>query len=406
MLTPDQKKEDCCGCMACSFACPKSAITMKADACGFVYPEIDPELCIHCGLCRKVCPLSETLTGTDAVPDIYAVQNKQKDTVMKSSSGGMFSLLSDWILEQGGAIYGVAFDKAFQVRHLRADTPERTAMFRTSKYVQSNPSEIYESVCEDLEDGRAVLVTGTPCQIAGVNHFLAVKHADTTNLYTCDNICHGVPSPGVWNDYLNILKENYFSPEEQITSINMRSKRLSWKKHTMDMETTSGSKEQVMKEFSFGDIYHSNYPVRPSCANCHFTSFTRPADFTLGDFWNVDSAGIKFDVTGGVNEVLVNTAKGKALFSQLKEKACCQPVSKAAGWQPHLEYSAKAPGNRDVFWEEYNAAKTSSDKQTVLKKYMKGSTLTRIIRKINPILQKTGLYSIAGKMYKAVFVRK
>ena len=161
-----------------------------------------------------------------------------------------------------------------------------------------------------------------------------------------------------------------------------------------------------MKEFSFDDIYHSNYPVRPSCANCHFTSFKRPSDFTLGDFWNVDSAGIKFDVTGGVNEVLVNTEKGKALFAQLKEKAAYQPVSKAAGWQPHLEYSAKAPGNRDAFWEEYIASAALADKEAVLRKYMKGSTLTRIIRKVNPILQKTGLYSIAGKLYKTVFVKK
>ena len=406
MLTPEQKKSDCCGCMACSYACPKSAIAMAADETGFVYPEIDPKTCINCGICRKVCPLGENYTGTEAVPDIYAVQNHQKDVVLNSSSGGMFSLLADWVLAQDGVIYGVAFDDTFQVRHERADSHKSAAAFRTSKYVQSDPSRIYENICQDLSQGLTVLVTGTPCQIAGVNSFLTQKHADTSRYYTCDNICHGVPSPGVWTDYLNILKESYFSQEEQITSINMRSKRLSWKKHTMDLETTAGSREELMKEFSFDDIYHSNYPVRPSCANCHFTSFKRPSDFTLGDFWNVDSAGIKFDVTGGVNEVLVNTEKGKALFAQLKEKAAYQPVSKAAGWQPHLEYSAKAPGNRDAFWEEYIASAALADKEAILRKYMKGSTLTRIIRKVNPILQKTGLYSIAGKLYKTVFVKK
>ena len=125
-----------------------------------------------------------------------------------------------------------------------------------------------------------------------------------------------------------------------------------------------------------------------------------------GDFWNVDSAGIKFDVTGGVNEVLVNTEKGRKLFVLIRENAVYQPVSKAAGWQPHLEYSTKAPGNQEAFWTEYSAAADLKTKEALLRKYMKGSTLTRIIRKVNPILQKTGLYSIAGKMYKKVFVKK
>ena len=120
----------------------------------------------------------------------------------------------------------------------------------------------------------------------------------------------------------------------------------------------------------------------------------------------MDSAGIKFDVTGGVNEVLVNTEKGRKLFASVRENAVCQPVSKAVGWQPHLEYSTKAPGNQEAFWTEYNSAADLEAKEALLRKYMKGSTLTRIIRKVNPILQKTGLYSVAGKMYKAVFVKK
>ena len=126
----------------------------------------------------------------------------------------------------------------------------------------------------------------------------------------------------------------------------------------------------------------------------------------LVDFWNVDSACIKFDVTGGVNEVLVNTEKGRKLFVLIRENAVYQPVSKAAGWQPHLEYSTKAPGNQEAFWTEYSAAADLKTKEALLRKYMKGSPLTRIIRKVNPILQKTGLYSIAGKMYKKVFVKK
>lgn len=406
MLTATQMKQDCCGCMACSFSCPKSAISMKEDECGFLYPEINHELCVHCNLCTKVCPLQNTYTGADAVPDIYALQNHQKAIVSESSSGGMFSLLADWTLAQGGVIYGVSFDEGFQVRHMRADSAEKAAAFRTSKYVQSDPSHIYQTICDDLANGLTVLLTGTPCQIAGVARFLEIKHADTTSLYTCDNICHGVPSPGVWKDYLEILKSKYMDTDAQITSINMRSKRVSWKKQVMDISVSKGNLLPVLEEFSFNKIFLSLFPVHPSCFHCHYTSYKRLADFTLGDFWNVDSAGIKFDVTGGVNEVLVNTEKGRKLFVLIRENAVYQPVSKAAGWQPHLEYSTKAPGNQEAFWTEYSAAADLKTKEALLRKYMKGSTLTRIIRKVNPILQKTGLYSIAGKMYKKVFVKK
>ena len=323
--------------MACSFTCPKSAITMKADECGFLYPEIDQDLCVHCNLCTRVCPLQENYTGVDAVPDIYALQNHQKNVVSESSSGGMFSMLADWTLAQGGVIYGVAFDEGFEVRHMRADSAEKAASFRTSKYVQSDPAQIYQSICSDLKDGLTVLLTGTPCQIAGVTRFLEMKHADTSRLYTCDNICHGVPSPAVWKDYLEILKTRYINSDSRITSINMRSKRVSWKKQVMDVSVSKGNLLPVLEEFSFNKIFLSLFPVRQSCFHCHFTSYKRPADFTLGDFWNVDSAGIKFDVNGGVNEVLVNTEKGQKLFAQIRENAVYQPVSKAAGWQPHLE---------------------------------------------------------------------
>lgn len=290
--------------MACSFSCPKSAISMKEDECGFLYPEINQELCVHCNLCTKVCPLQNTYTGADAVPDIYALQNHQKAIVSESSSGGMFSLLADWTLAQGGVIYGVSFDEGFQVRHMRADSAEKAAAFRTSKYVQSDPSHIYQTICDDLANGLTVLLTGTPCQIAGVARFLEIKHADTTSLYTCDNICHGVPSPGVWKDYLEILKSKYMDTDAQITSINMRSKRVSWKKQVMDISVSKGNLLPVLEEFSFNKIFLSLFPVRPSCFHCHYTSYKRPADFTLGDFWNVDSAGIKFDVTGVIMRFL------------------------------------------------------------------------------------------------------
>lgn len=403
MLTSNQPKEQCCGCMACSQICPRSAITMKADEQGFLYPEVDEEKCIDCNLCHKVCPMEENFTGQDAVPDIYALCNKDQEVLNESSSGGMFSLLAQWVINQGGVIYGVGFDESFTVRHMRAASMVEAARFRSSKYVESDLTEVYAHILEDLKTDLMVLLTGTPCQISGVMKFLNQKHVDCSRLYTCDNICHGVPSRKVWKDYIAILQEKYTGTDNAITHINMRSKKDGWKERSMEIQLEEGNLDDVTKDFSFNKIFSSLYANRPSCFHCHYTSYKRPSDFTLGDFWNVESAGISFDVKNGVSEVLVNTEKGKKLFQVIREQAECQPVSKKAAWQPHLEYAAKAPKNQAQFWEEYLAA---PDKETVLRRYLKGTMMTKLIRKASPVLQKTGLYSLAGKMYQVLLVRK
>ena len=148
-------------------------------------------------------------------------------------------------------------------------------------------------------------------------------------------------------------------------------------------------------------FFSSMYGQRNSCFHCRYTSYKRPSDFTIGDFWNLENAGISFDTTKGVNALLVNTDKGRELFEKLRTHAKVQPVSKQACWQAHLEYSSKQPAKQEQFWKEYSEAE---DKEEILKRYMKGSLTTRIIRKLSPVLQKTGLYGLAGKLYKVVFV--
>ena len=403
MFTENLKKSDCCGCMACANICGKSAITMKHDKCGFYYPIVDETKCVNCGLCQKVCPMEDTFTGVDASPDIYALRNRDPQILKGSSSGGMFTLLAKWVISQNGVVYGVAFDKDYKVLHMRAQSMEEASAFCTSKYVESDLSKVYVSLSQDLKSGKTVLLTGTPCQIAGVQKFLRTRHIPTDNLYTCDNICHGVPSRMLWKDYLKILKEKYIAKDDRITGINMRSKRVSWKKQVMDVTLEKGNLESVMRHPSFNRFFLSLYGNRPSCFHCHYTSYKRPGDFTLGDFWNVENAGVTFDVEGGVNLVLVNTPKGQKLFDQLKEEADYQSVSKKASWQPHLEYSAKPPAKQAAFWHEYTE---SNDKEMIMRKYMQGSFLTKVIRKVTPFLRKTGLYGFAGKMYKTLLVRK
>lgn len=403
MLNSNQTKDQCCGCTACSNICPTGAITMERDEQGFAYPAVDNEKCTKCGLCHKVCPMEENYVGQDAVPDIYALRSKSQKILNTSSSGGMFALLSDWTLSQGGVVYGVAYDDAFMVRHMRAETPKEARRFRASKYVESSLYEVFANILTDLKEDRVVLLSGTPCQISAMQKFLAAKHAPTEKLYTCDNICHGVPSAKVWEDYLAIINKKFIAPDNRITFINMRSKKLGWREKGIEIQTEHGFLDELDQDFSFNRIYSTLYATRPSCFHCRYTSYKRPSDFTLGDFWNAKKAGVPFDTLDGVSEVLVNTQKGRELFKLLSEKADIMPLSKKTAWQPHLEYAVKAPKNQDAFWAEYNS---TADKEAVLLKYSKGSLLHRIIHTATPILQDIGLYNFAGKMYRFFLVRK
>lgn len=403
MFLENLQKENCCGCTACSRICGRSAIQMHTDKKGFRYPVVNPDLCVNCGLCEKVCPMQENYTGQDADPEIYAYQN-QKDGVLKqSSSGGMFSAIVDWILSQNGVVYGAGFDQDYMVVHSRATTLEETVRFRTSKYVESRFDAVFDTILKDLKSGVPVLVSGTPCQISAVKKFVNLRKADTSNLYLVDLVCHGVPSRKVWADYLGILKEKYMKPGDQITGINMRSKKYSWDKQVLDIETTSGPLDLVNEDFSFNKFFLTLYCHRPSCFHCRYTSFKRPGDISLCDFWNVDQAGLTFDPEGGINEVLLNTEKGAELFERVSGTGYKQKISKSVAWQPHLEYSSKKPKEQSRFWRQYLAV---DDKETILRSYMKGSFMTWMIHQLTPILRKTGLYTFAGSMYKRFVVKK
>lgn len=403
MFLDSGDKNQCCGCMACSQICSVSVIEMKQDEKGFFYPVLDKEKCVNCGRCRKVCPMEENFVGQTAEPDIYAVKNKKEEVLKNSSSGGMFSVLAEWVLAQNGVVYGVAFDESFTVRHMRATGKEQVLAFRGSKYVESDISEVYRSLENDLKNSLTVLLTGTPCQISAVTKYLTQRRTDTEKLYTCDNICHGVPSRKVWSDYLDILKKKYIAADDEITYIHMRSKKVSWKVKTLDIRLGSGNIDEKVNELSFNKLYETLLLHRTSCFNCKYTSYMRLADFSVGDFWNAESSQLAFDIEGGVNTVLVNTEKGRTLFETLRPFMEVENISKEAAWQAHLEYSSKKPSKYEEFWKEYNEA---SDKEIVICRYMKGSLLTRIIRKMSPVLRKLGLYTLAGKLYKVIIVRK
>lgn len=221
--------ENCCGCTACASICPHDAISMKPDVLGFLYPEVDKSKCTDCGLCEKVCAFNENYDQSMNLPspDAYAARHKNMDEVESSRSGAAFIALSDWILKQGGVVYGAGYAEHFRVVHKRATMKGERDEFKGSKYVQSDLNGVFRQVRKDLKNGLMVMFSGTPCQTAGLNSFIGKKLRE--NLYLVDIVCHGVPGPFIWRDYLAYLEKKQGS---EISWVNFRDKQMfGWAAH-------------------------------------------------------------------------------------------------------------------------------------------------------------------------------
>lgn len=209
-------KSDCNGCGVCALRCPKKAITMVEDEEGFLYPEIDESKCVHCGLCKKVCSNNPTKINNEQT---YITQNKNKDILNDSSSGGMFDILANYILDKNGIVFGVKYDNNLNVIHAYTKSKKGLEKFRHSKYVRSDLKNTYKEVEKFLKDDQYVLFTGTPCQCAGLKSYLM---KDYEKLITCDIICHANPSPKVFDMFKKNLENKY---SKKIINIDFRNKK-------------------------------------------------------------------------------------------------------------------------------------------------------------------------------------
>ncbi len=225
----------CTGCRACEQSCPKKAITFREDIKGFLYPVINQELCIDCGVCKKNCVVHEQHKW-DEKGEVYACWNRNRKMRRESTSGGVFRLLGEKMLKQGGVVYGAAFDQNFVVRHKRIDNIKELPVLLGSKYVQSDLGSVYLDVKKDLEDGKGVLFSGVPCQVAGLKNYLKKEY---DNLLCVDILCHGVPSPLVFRDYLQYMQKCY---QSKIKKINFRYKKPGWTVFSMRIDFVSGKK--------------------------------------------------------------------------------------------------------------------------------------------------------------------
>lgn len=325
-----ENKAECCGCTACASICPTEAISMQPDVLGFLYPVVTADKCVNCGLCEKVCAFNDDYSKESNLeqPLAFAVRHKQISEVEHSRSGAVFVAISDYILECGGVVYGAAFTDDFSVVHKRATTKEQRDEFRGSKYVQSNLDGLLLQVKADLKNGIKVLFSGTPCQTAALNSFVGKRLRE--NLFLVDIVCHGVPAPNVWLDYLSFLESE---KGRRIIGVDFRDKQqFGWSAHreTYRYEGCDG-------KFTVGSSFYNTLYFRESCAECKYTNLQRPSDITIGDFWGWEKTDRNINADNkGVSLVLCNSEKGYKLFSDVKENLIFVPASLGDILQPNL----------------------------------------------------------------------
>ncbi|MBQ7067113.1 MAG: Coenzyme F420 hydrogenase/dehydrogenase, beta subunit C-terminal domain [Lachnospiraceae bacterium] len=380
MKTVYSEKKYCSGCGACSYSCKLNAIQMKPDEEGFLYPIINPELCVQCGKCRKVCPFIKENTK-NGIPKVYAAKNASDAERKSSSSGGIFTLLSDAVLESGGVVYGALFDSKMQVIHKCASSKEERNSLRGSKYIQSNLKHIFLQVQQDALEGKKILFTGTPCQIAGLKSFLGKEYS---NLYLCDIVCHGVSSPQIFKDYIFYIEKKY---QSKIEEISFRDKEQGWTHQKWKIKLQSG---QILLDNTdlriYKNLYYGHVIQRPSCHVCPYADIHRQGDITLGDFWGIENSLPDFKDELGINVVLVNTHKGTELFENesIKERLIYVKSDVKSCLQPQLQYPTEKSKKRERFWQDYQ----KSGFYFVAKKYGTLNMIGIFKQKIKRVLSK------------------
>ena len=352
------KRADCSGCAACANICPKNAITMTRDAEGFSYPKINPELCIKCGRCDATCPALNYVKNnpTDFPPTFTATYPDDK-ILRHSSSGGVFTALSEIVLRKGGVVFGAAFDENWRVRHTAARTFDELEKLRGSKYVQSQIGDVYRQVRDALKSTQ-VLFSGTPCQCAGLKHFLGGDHE---NLLTVEIICHGTPSPAVWETYIDRLGYSH-----DIAHVNFRSKYAGWGQF---IDINFADRVHILNANGknlYSKLFLNAISERPSCSACKFKYPDGQSDLTIGDAWGIQNFAPEMFDSRGVSVVFLHTDKGRQFFEQANLTTRQVKFFDSIIKNPLLISPTVADPRRAEFFAEFAAA---VNKFAVMEKY-------------------------------------
>lgn len=343
-------KSKCCGCSACVHICPKQCVSLFLDNEGFLYPKVNASDCIDCGLCEKVCPVISQKEEKKPLETIAALSINE-DIRLKSSSGGIFTLLAENIIKQGGIVFGARFDEEWAVVIDSAKTQDEIELFRGSKYLQARIGDSYKQCKEELDKGKEVLFSGTPCQIAGLQNFLRKPYS---NLLTVDFVCHGVPSPGVWKKY---LEEVLNSSKKAIKDVNFRNKPEGWRKFHLtinwDEENNTCTLSSRYSDNPYMRAFLANMILRPSCYECPAKSGRSHSDITIADFWGVENFVPELDDDKGVSLVLVNTDKGKNTISKCTLEVKAVDYDEVIPHNPSITTSARMHRSREKFFKKW-----------------------------------------------------
>ena len=380
--------QNCSSCAACANVCARSAISMQLDSEGFYRPVIDAEKCVQCGACERVCPWNKSVENpnvADVSPKTVAAYAKDESVRLQSSSGGIFTVLAERILDDGGVVVGVAQTAPTRFGHIVVENKADLAKLRGSKYVQADVGLVYREVRSLLKAGRKVLFSGTPCQVAGL--YAVLGNAASADLITVDIVCHGTPNVKVFEKYVRELEKE---KSALVASSRFRDKRMGWRLYSMtsSLNTISGDCFQfskTLREDKFMRVFLQNICLNSSCADCHYGKLPRVADITLGDYWNIAKVHPQMDDNKGTSVVLLNTEHGKALFESVAGKVaqCDSKVEYAIAGNPCIVRSSMPHPKRAEFF--VNLDKYTLDQ--LIKKYCPfPSPLKRLYFRLRRIL--------------------
>ena len=346
--------QNCSSCAACANVCARSAISMQFDAEGFYRPVIDAEKCIECGACERACPWNKPIENPNVAnvsPKTVAAYAMDESVRLQSSSGGIFTVLAERVLDDGGVVVGVAQTAPTRFGHIVVESKADLAKLRGSKYVQADVGLVYREVRNLLKAGRKVLFSGTPCQVAGL--YAVLGNAASADLFTVDIVCHGTPSVKVFEKYVRELEKE---KSALVVSSRFRDKRMGWRLFSMtsSLNTISGDCFQfsrTLREDKFMRVFLQNICLNSSCVDCRYGKLPRVADISLGDYWNIAGVHPQMDDNKGTSVVLLNTAHGSELFDSVADEVaqCESSVDAAIAGNPCIVRSSKLHPKRTEF---------------------------------------------------------
>lgn len=374
------KGDSCCGCMACVASCPKKVLDVKYDTLGFAYPFIkEPENCIECDRCNKACPLTKKMDKDLNVGEVLCAYHVDPNIRYKSSSGGVFRSICQYALNLGGVCYGAAFTEDFQVKHKRISTIYDFPLISGSKYVESSIIDCYPQVKKDLMDGCLVVFSGTPCQLHGLSSYLK---KDYPNLIRVDLFCYGIPSPRVWEKWLD-----YISKGKRVSAINFRDKSYGWDDYSLSITFDDGTSYLGRKSSdNYIGTFSKGAYVRRSCYKCSLKAFPRSSDITLGDFQELKEIFPNEDPKNGWSMIKINTEKGNTILNAIRDELVIKSVTAETmnGVHPNIATPCGQHKNRNKLENDIDHLEI----QVLLKKYARIPLDRRLKNSIKKVLAK------------------